>query len=222
MKPSHQQFTTMLQLQATMNAKINPDWMKAGNNYLRAIVVEGAEGIEHHGWKWWKAQTPDMEQLRLELVDIWHFLLSELLVRHHGDYKVISNILVAKTLFKKKLILNFDGNEFHVEKMTVVEKIELLIGLSVSRRISIPLFSSIMHDCNLSWADLIETYVAKNTLNIFRQNNGYKDGTYRKIWDGREDNVHLLEILSECDSSHPNFMDQLYGGLQQRYASIAV
>ena len=45
------QATTMLTLQAQMNAKVNPDWIKAAYPYLRAVVVEGAEAMEHRGWK---------------------------------------------------------------------------------------------------------------------------------------------------------------------------
>jgi hypothetical protein len=40
-------------------------------------------------------------------------------------------------------------------------------------------------------------YVAKNWLNTFRQENGYKDGTYRKIIDGVEDNKLLFKLVEE-------------------------
>ena len=62
------QAEVMLTLQANMNAKVNPDWIKAGYPYLRAVVVEGAEAMEHHGWKWWKKQECDLQQLQMELV----------------------------------------------------------------------------------------------------------------------------------------------------------
>ena len=55
---------------------------------LRAVAIEGAEAIEHHGWKWWKNRK-DLAQLQMELIDIWHFLLSELLLRNDGDQKGI-------------------------------------------------------------------------------------------------------------------------------------
>ena len=53
----------MLKLQDAMNAKVNPQWLTAGYSFLRAIVIEGAEAMEHHGWKWWKAQQIDLPQL---------------------------------------------------------------------------------------------------------------------------------------------------------------
>jgi len=64
---------------------------------------------------------------------------------------------------------------------------------------------------------LYRSYVGKNVLNFFRQDHGYKDGSYLKIWDGREDNEHLVEVLDELDSANADFRDEVYQGLQQRY-----
>jgi hypothetical protein len=83
--PTDGMLRAMLDLQDSMNRKINPDWLTAGYPFLRAVLVEAVEGLDHYGWKWWKAQSPDLAQLRIELIDIWHFLLSEYLVRANGD-----------------------------------------------------------------------------------------------------------------------------------------
>lgn len=53
----------------------------------------------------------------------------------------------------------------------------------------------------LSFLDLYFQYVGKAALNRFRWNNGYADGTYVKIWDGREDNEWLTEILNQNTAS---------------------
>ena len=71
------QAATMLELQAMMNSKVDSNWLLARYPYLRAVAIEGAEAIEHHGWKWWKKQTKDLPQLQMELIDIWHFFLSK-------------------------------------------------------------------------------------------------------------------------------------------------
>ncbi|RKG72059.1 dUTP diphosphatase, partial [Corallococcus sp. CA049B] len=44
---------------------------------MRAVLVETTEAMDHHGWKWWSKQTMNLEQLRIELIDIWHFALSQ-------------------------------------------------------------------------------------------------------------------------------------------------
>lgn len=73
---------SMLELQDSINSKIRPDWRDANNPWFRAIWTECAELVDHIGWKWWKHQSPDLSQVHLELVDIFHFGLSELLQQH--------------------------------------------------------------------------------------------------------------------------------------------
>ncbi len=83
-----QQILAMLELQNAMNSRVNENWAEQHFAWYRAIWVECAELLDHYGWKWWKKQTPDANQVKLELVDIWHFGLSILLLEsrnHHGD-----------------------------------------------------------------------------------------------------------------------------------------
>ena len=69
----------------------------------------------------------------------------------------------------------------------------------------------------MDWKELFCQYVGKNVLNFFRQDNGYKEGSYQKLWQGREDNEHLVEIMGSLDSEHPEYQHQLYALLQDRY-----
>ncbi|WP_369797778.1 hypothetical protein [Microbulbifer sp. HZ11] len=55
--------------------------------------------------------------------------------------------------------------------------------------------------------------------NQLRQDYGYKDGSYVKTWEGREDNEHLAEIVQSLDATAENFSDQLYEALKRRYPS---
>ena len=56
-------------------------------------------------------------------------------------------------------------------------------------------------------------------MNFFRQDNGYKDGSYLKEWQGREDNEHLSDILAGLDSDKNGFRDAVYNELAKRYAA---
>lgn len=215
------QLKTMLEMQAAMNAKVNPDWRNAGYAWLRAAVIEGAEAIEHHGWKWWKKQEMDKEQFSMELIDIWHFILSHMIVQHSigPDYidppaDVIQGQLVSEYLC---IGVSLDGEYHQFGKMDTLSRVELLIGLSVCRRVSVPLFKTLMDDVGMNWDELYRQYVGKNVLNFFRQDNGYKQGTYIKIWDDREDNEHLVEIMSTLDAASLTFKDDLYKHLDARY-----
>jgi dimeric dUTPase (all-alpha-NTP-PPase superfamily) len=211
------QAETMLTLQGQMNARVNPDWINAAYPYLRAVVVEGAEAMEHRGWKWWKKQQPDMEQLQMELVDIWHFTLSHILLEHAGNQAQSREFLLNSTA---AATIAFDGKTWVIDELDLISKLELNIGLAVSRRISIPLFAALLHDCNMDWKELYCQYVGKNVLNFFRQDNGYKEGSYRKIWGGREDNEHLVEIMTVLSSDAADYQHQLYTNLKNRYEAL--
>ncbi len=210
------QAEVMLTLQANMNAKVNPDWVNAAYPYLRAVVIEGSEAMEHHGWKWWKKQDCDLAQLQMELVDIWHFTLSHILLEVGGDEALAKKQLLA--LLNENSELKFDNKPYNINDLDLLSKIELKIGLAAAKRISIPLFAALLEDCKMDWKELYCQYVGKNVLNFFRQDNGYKEGSYEKHWQGREDNEHLVEIMSEVDAEHPEFQEILYQSLKDRYA----
>jgi dimeric dUTPase (all-alpha-NTP-PPase superfamily) len=211
------QAATMLQLQDKMNAKVNPDWLAVKSPFLRAVVIEGSEAIEHHGWKWWKKQECDLEQLQMELVDIWHFLLSAVLIKHDGDQQASKATVMAQI---EGHSVDFDGQTYQFSELELLAKLELLIGLSAAKRINIGLFTTLLADCQMSWVDLYTQYICKNVLNFFRQDNGYKQGTYIKIWAGKEDNEHLVEIMAELDAADAAFQDNLYEALDSRYKSL--
>lgn len=208
------QAETMLTLQAQMNARVNSAWLEANYPYLRAVVVEGAEAMEHHGWKWWKKQTSDLEQLQMELVDIWHFTLSNILLEARGNKaEALQKLLTPDTA----TAVHFDGRDYVLADLDLISKLELNIGLAVARRISLPLFAALLRDCRMEWKALFCQYVGKNVLNFFRQDHGYKEGTYRKLWNGREDNEHLVEIMNSLNSEEDGFQHCLYASLKARY-----
>ena len=214
------QLESMLKLQDGMNSKVNPDWIAAKNNWHRAIQVEGVEAIEHHGWKWWKKQRCDMAQLHIELVDIWHFMLSAVLQSKHGNIPLAKMDMLAEfNLFQKSV--QFDNQYYGLSQMDLLDKLDLLVGLAAARRTNLALFESLLLDCGMDWITLFKQYVGKNVLNVFRQDHGYKTGKYTKIWDGREDNEHLVEILGVVDLNAEDVRDSLYQSLKERYILVA-
>ncbi|WP_371194509.1 dUTP diphosphatase [Glaciecola sp. SC05] len=212
------QLAIMLNLQDKMNVKVNPDWLNAGYSYLRAAMIESVEAIEHHGWKWWKAQKLDLPQVQMELVDIWHFALSHILIEHKGSIKDAS-AQIEQALTSAHTTVAFDGNSFDLYQQSLVENLELMAGLCVAKRFDIKLFTRIVEQAEMTSQILFEQYVGKNVLNFFRQDHGYKTGTYKKIWDGREDNEHLVDIMQALDSNLDNYADKLYEMLEQQYPS---
>jgi dimeric dUTPase (all-alpha-NTP-PPase superfamily) len=213
------QLETMLELQNSMNTKVNPEWVAANNNWYRAIQVEAVEAIEHHGWKWWKKQDCDLAQLQMELVDIWHFILSAELQAQYGNMGVTRKCMLDEVnLFQKTV--QFDGKYFVLAQLNLLEKLDLLVGLAAAKRTHLALFGILLSDCGLGWTELFKQYVGKNVLNMFRQDHGYKSGTYIKLWNGREDNEHLVEVLESVELGNLSVRDDLYNELKTRYSLV--
>ena len=75
---------------------------------------------------------------------------------------------------------------------------------------------------DLDFDGLYSAYVGKNVLNFFRQDHGYKDGSYVKTWSGREDNEHLVEVMASLDHGAEDFAQNVYNSLQGRYRELAL
>lgn len=215
---SKEQASTMIRLQSSMNAKVDSNWVAAKYPYLRAVVIEGAEAIEHHGWKWWKKQEMDLPQLQMELIDIWHFVLSDILLQNYGnEAKALNQLLAMLDASRQQSAIEFDSRQYIPKSLDLLAKLELLIALSAVRRIELAIFEAIMADCKMDWTALYCQYVGKNVLNFFRQDHGYKQGNYQKVWNGREDNEYLVEIMQKLDPADAAFQDKLYAALLQQY-----
>ena len=197
--------TIMLDLQDKMNTKVHSNWRTQGYEWYRAAWIECAELMDHAGYKWWKHAELDIEQIQLEVVDIWHFGMSALLVGSE-DNEALADDIVA------------DLSAPPSSSMSLLGASEALASACItSESFSTPDFLNLMRASDLTFDQLHRMYVGKNVLNFFRQDHGYKDGSYVKVWDGREDNEHLSDILSRLDPTDANFADAVYLGLSQAY-----
>ena len=201
-----QAIKTMLELQDGMNSKVHPRWIEQQFAWYRAAWIECAELMDHYGYKWWKQQHCDLEQVQLEVIDIWHFGMSAMFTPGVSHEQLAEDIVASL----KGWVPQCDD---------VLSATESLAAHCLNERgFSVPLFWDLMTASGLSFDDLYRQYVGKNVLNFFRQDNGYKEGTYKKLWQGREDNTHLVEILNELDASATEFADNVYKALGERYA----
>lgn len=202
----------MAALQERHNIEIHPDWRNQGYAYYRAVWVECAELLDHYGWKWWKLQEVDLDQVRLEIVDIWHFGLSELLRDGRIDLpkKEVSSDVTSALMHPQPA----QASDFR-------DAVELLAQESLrSKGFDPAAFAAVMARLPMRLAELHSLYIGKNLLNSFRQAHGYKDGSYVKVWQGREDNEHLIEILAHLDPLDASFENQLSEALEASYPKL--
>ena len=201
------QLREMAAMQARYNRELHPQWQEQGFAFHRAVWIECAELLDHYGWKWWQHQVPALAQVRLELVDIWHFGLSDLLRAGAVDDALAARMLALSD--------PSGGQDFRaaVEAMALTSLRD--------QRFDVDAFVLAMNALPMSLDELHLAYIGKNVLNSFRQAHGYRDGSYVKAWDGREDNEHLVELAAQLNPASGTFTADLRAALEARYAQLA-
>jgi dimeric dUTPase (all-alpha-NTP-PPase superfamily) len=200
--------TTMLEMQNEMNCRVDNDWIDQNREWYRAIWIECAELMDHFGhWKWWKHSSTDLPQVVLEIVDIWHFGLSLKLT----NSKNVGNLA-------EEIISDWNGQTGDFEFLECVEKIAL--DALYNREFNAALVRVLLLKCDADFNVLYRNYVGKNVLNLFRQENGYKDGTYEKIWNGEEDNEVLARLMLDMNSDSDSFVREVHEILELNYRAV--
>ena len=175
--------------------------------------MEVAEAIDSFNWKHWKNidDEPDWDNIRVELVDIWHFVMSE-------------SIRIEDQSYANKYLNMKAKDDYDIDAL--ISLLEMMLKLSITssidkevnniREITDTFFTIISH-LGIDVEDLYKRYVVKNQLNTFRQKNGYKDGSYIKNWGGVEDNVIAFDIMNSNPKITPT---ELYTELDSVYSKL--
>ena len=217
----------MLELQQELNDATNGlGWedglTKNGKpiDWKRCTYLECAELIESYPWKHWKNidARPDYANIKIEAVDIWHFIMSQGLEDYkRGDLGSIEtlakniNDLANFSTFSSEVEEHFKD---YYEQIAVVEVLMKTLFCEGTTEKLMAAFIDVAMQSGLNLDTLYTLYVGKNILNQFRQDHGYKEGTYIKIWDGEEDNVTMQKVLEENENITP---DRLYKALEAAY-----
>ena len=217
----------MLQLQQQLNDATNGEAWENGMtkngkliDWKRCAYLECAELIESYPWKHWKNidAEPDYDNIKIEAVDIWHFIMSQGL----EDYKLGNLGSIQKLTEDIGGLSNFSAFKEEIqptakdnyEQIETVEALMRVIFCGESTQNMMRSFIDVAMQSGLNLDTLYKLYVGKNILNQFRQDHGYKEGTYIKIWNGEEDNVVMQRILEENVEISP---EGLYEALQRAY-----
>jgi len=185
-------------------------------NWRRYICMELFELIDSSDrFKHWKNLDADVDfdNIKMEVVDVWHFLMSQALT----DLTIDITILMYRYH-----VLN--GEREPVKELDYFDIIDVAddmikstynnCGGSMDKMFHY--FFKLLASVGMSFEDLYKQYIVKNTLNTFRQNNGYKQGTYVKEINGSEDNIHIMGMVTNNPSITP---DELYEEYQLFYNS---
>lgn len=202
----------MFELQDKFNEYTTRNWKEANLEWSRAIWLECAEAVDSLDWKWWKHKEPDLDNLKVEMVDIWHFVMSYIIVNHPE----MANAPENDPLFFPMPV------ETDISTIRMIEDLASLAleDHNPDKRYMVFIFMHIWRSMGFDVSQLYQAYIIKNCLNKFRQDNGYKDGTYRKVVEFRgeqvEDNVVAYTLANELGAEEGLF-DKLYQALKTEY-----
>lgn len=258
----------MLQLQdQAQTGLLGADWIDpeitTKTDFPTAVSDELGELANHLGFKWWKATDVDIRQAKMELVDMYHFIMCEIMQQHYrelagyGDYtQAAKRELRAQAVAaagasltqglnrtsREMLRVGGDGKplihdfntlpEDHrrqrllstLRTMNTLLDPVALVGLSTITGGELDIDIDVTERCaavgrcfyvammmlGMSFSELYLLYIGKHALNLFRWENGYKDGSYVKQWsegaESREDNevMHAyIDTLLKLDNLDP-------------------
>ncbi|MCF6244632.1 MAG: dUTP diphosphatase [Sulfurovum sp.] len=217
----------MLELQQELNDATNGlGWenglTKNGKviDWRRCTYLECAELIESYPWKHWKNidAKPDYANIKIEAVDIWHFIMSQGLeeykIKNLGTIEALSKDITLLHNFATFTAPLIPTDKNYYEQIKIVEVLIKKLFSDASTEEVMESFIDVAYISGLNLDSLYQLYIGKNILNKFRQEHGYKEGSYIKIWDGEEDNILMQRHLE----AHPNTTPkELYVALEKYY-----
>lgn len=218
----HLNFKDIVDIQNELNKKAdpnNPNWTEERTtvDFKLAAFIEMVELIDSTPWKWWKGGETDHWNVKIELIDMIHFLTSNIAL--NGG---VNNLDAEKFFgFKSDEVVSteifVDGNpENGVDRQKSFDILKDIINNEES-------FDSIdfyVRSCGLTANEISSIYIAKYTLNEIRWEGGYALNQYKKmkdgyiddngnIVDGVEDNVFLKKLVENYNANENMTLGEL-------------
>ncbi len=224
------QYANLLELQYKLGNKLaGADWLEDSTRVdtQEALLREVVELSNSSGWApWWskgEAQV-DQENCKLEVIDILHFFMQNVLqyayqsrVQDFEQSEVKDDPIPGTEEFMNLIFSSIGevmdeasqiADDLSVQEFDAVaarQSAKLFLGdfLCMGPVTAIAGFFHMAGSFGLDGNAIYAYYMAKNALNQFRKANNYKGdivgaAPYIKIWnDGREDNAHVLDFLLE-------------------------
>lgn len=198
----------IVEVQSILNEKAdpkNPDWKSARTteDFKLASVLEMAELVESTPWKWWKGGSADLWNVKIELIDMLHFLTSNVALHNSLEEDCKDKVLgfTAEEVATKELFNNNNENEGtnRLNSFNIIKSV-------VNENENYELINYIVRSGGLEAREISAIYIAKYTLNEIRWKGGYALNQYKKMKSGFvdengnqveavEDNVFLKSLV---------------------------
>lgn len=216
---TQEQISKLFQMQDQLNTYVHPQWRDQDFDWYEAIVDECCELKGHLGWKWWKQNykcgltEANKKQVQLEVIDLLHFLISGLL---DGKLETAGSVTGI-----------FNGSQLP-SGITLENAVDKMRFYACDGYYGAVQWTWIALLTGLTEQEILETYTQKYVLNKFRQDHGYKDGSYCKEWELNvspgeflEDNEVLSFVVFKLKNTGQDTTDEteLYNRLEAMYTS---
>jgi len=210
-----------------------------------ATMDEAIELMNNIPWKHWDGKTEvNSDNMVTECIDILHFIPSIVEDVYSADNYISSpmslcnlsyNIPMAEEMHCIELsnTIRYNADLSIREHIIILSSLCSIVGTTYNLHKHVSknypklikdiqacldyLFMFLEYNFDLSAEDIFKKYLIKNTLNRFRKNNGYADGTYNKIWNGIEDNDYIFSLVKDMDVEN---QDAMYKVMEKAYKSI--
>lgn len=216
---------SIVEIQTGVQDHVMPSWRKSRISPIIAMRMELAEAIAQLGptevSEWWKKTPRNHNQYILELIDALVFFILET-GKNGGPSHSVSVLIDGMASID-------DDNYDDVIDENRVEIISDAMENWLSETGLVEIASNILFlliEATGDMASVYKWYLGKSVLNKFRKSNGYKEGTYTKLWDGaNEDNVYLAKVIEAVDievniENRASIEDYIYKGLEIFYANL--
>lgn len=197
-------------------------------DYRMAAIQEIAE-FNNSAWlPWWSKGERDIVNCRIELVDALHFMLSQAIATDQEGGAAMNIFIAFNEVFE------FENEADEIDWTVVANRSKALtLQLSTLGFDTYSAFRELFRLCdsiNFTFDQLHALYMGKSTLNRFRQENGYKAGTYKKKWfilpeapsKAKEDNYFLSAYVAdhaeECGA--PPTVEEVHAFLTETYKDV--
>lgn len=220
-------------------------------NYGDCLLSEANEIQDSTPWKHWKAGEFNKLNIDTEVIDNFHFAPSMLLtvIARNGEipdekylenplsgykqdleiacaeeevlYSYIKNNLFNLALIASNLYLAARINESLRDHPSRLENLMTIAFGVLKNSLLLYMVNNNMSNAKEAIDSIYKKYLVKNVLNSFRNNNGYKEGTYKKIWNGEEDNDVAFRLAAAATEIAPEHLeDYLIDNLTETYNNL--
>lgn len=209
-------FKEMLENQQHLNSTAYSDtWLEKGLtrewDYVLAADQEIGEFINSYWQPWWSKSEQDMANCRIEIVDALHFLLSEMIIR--SSAAGIDGARECEDAYEEAQVAMING----FTALDYARHLRLNLAMQANPAVLMMYLFRLCKSIDFSLMQLNALYIGKSVLNKFRQDNGYKLGTYAKKWDGVKEDNYFLSLWVAEQKGFPT-KEQIYQFLSTEYA----